>query len=193
MDVALLLKLAEVCQRLGELHKAADALVRVAAFWAADGFFLKAVALVKWALKLRPERWELSFALADLHLKLQVPDDAIAYLHLGPRAANQAGDRMGSFAAAKTLIAVEPSNPGFRLFFAHLLLWADRADEATSELREALVLLRTSQPDLAEQADRLLREPKSAMLDGLKRLRLEVFGRTDLDRQLAVLDFEVPT
>ena len=133
-DVRLLQKLAEAFQKAGENIKAAATIARVAESYEHDGFFLKAVAQLKQAVKLDPERNDINLRLADVHHKLQLLSEAIAYLHLGLRNAQRKQDADTCLIASRRLTELDPTNPQLRLAYARLLLRADRKEEAKEEL-----------------------------------------------------------
>ncbi len=110
-NVGLLQKLGEACQRAGDNIKAADAFARVGECYERDGFFLKSVALLKQVLKLNPERNDINFKLADLHLKLELLREAVAYFHIGLEEAHRNRDHATCLATSKKLIEVEPHKP----------------------------------------------------------------------------------
>lgn len=66
-------KLAELCIKVGELDRAVLALQRVAGRYAADGFLLKAIAINKRILSIRPDHTETEQAIADLYAKKNAP------------------------------------------------------------------------------------------------------------------------
>lgn len=78
-DIRLLQKLGEVCQKGGDNIKAAAAFARVGECYERDGFFLKAVALLKQVMKLDPESPGTNFKLGVLHLKLGLLGEAACY------------------------------------------------------------------------------------------------------------------
>src|SRR5919205_1950797 len=74
-DVRVLQKLAELYQKMTRKEEAADCFEKVAKTYAAQGFYLKAVALYKQVLKV-VERIEVNVKLAELYQQLGLVGDA---------------------------------------------------------------------------------------------------------------------
>src|SRR5256714_9392215 len=74
-DVRVLQKLAELYQKMKKQSEAADCFEKVARTYAAQGFYLKAVALYKQVLKV-VERVEVNVRLAELYQQLGLVGDA---------------------------------------------------------------------------------------------------------------------
>ncbi|MDP1917778.1 MAG: hypothetical protein Q8L14_16160 [Myxococcales bacterium] len=195
-DVRLLQKLAEAFQKAGENIKAAATIARVAESYEHDGFFLKAVAQLKQAVKLDPERNDINLRLADVHHKLQLLSEAIAYLHIGLRNAQRKQDADTCLIASRRLTELDPTNPQLRLAYARLLLRADRKEEAKAELVAAGKLLRHGHPDLAAAADAVDLKTDVAWTESelatLNALTFELSRRTTLEQGLLQVDFERP-
>lgn len=107
-------------QKLGELllkaHDpigASEVFARVAEHCATEGFFLKAVALTKQVLKLNPGHPTGNEKLAELHHRLQLTSEAIAYLHLALDQYGRAGDHAGEARMRERLasLGVDPDGP----------------------------------------------------------------------------------
>lgn len=195
-DVRLLQKLGELCQKAGDNVKAAAVNARVAECYERDGFFLKAVALLKLVLKLDPDSPGTTFKLGVLHLRLGLPDDATAYFHRVLVEAKRSGSEPPLVEVSTRLVEIDPKRPEFRLYFAHVLLWTGQKDEARAELLTASSLLRPSHPDLAAKAEDLELcagpDSTSAELKAVTALRLELYTRARLERDLHRLDFSQP-
>jgi hypothetical protein len=152
--------------------------------------------MLKGALKLNPARNDLNFKLANLPLKLHLLNEAVASLSLGLAGSDRNADATPSLAVSKKLVEVDPFNPEFRVYFAHVLVWSGRKPEAGAELVEAAKLLREPHPDLAARAEAIElktgTDSTSSELAAVKALRLQLHGRLNLERNLLLLDFEQP-
>ncbi|MFO0598259.1 MAG: tetratricopeptide repeat protein [Myxococcaceae bacterium] len=195
-NVRLLQKLGEVCQQAGDDIKAAAAFARVADCYERDGFFLKAVALLKQVLKLDPDRPGANFKLGVLHLKLQLLNEATIYFGYALSDAKRNGAELPWVEVSTRLVESNPKQPEFRLYFAHVLLWTGQKDLARNELVEAAKLLRPRDPDLASKAESLElsadTETTQAELEALNTIRRELDYRARIDADMRRLDFSQP-
>jgi tetratricopeptide (TPR) repeat protein len=107
-DVALLQKAGELCQKMNDAKQSAEYFARVAAEYAADGFFLKAIALFKRVAKLDPDRPEINVRLADLHFQLQLEKEGRACLEEALRGFLRAGRHAEAQTLQQRLGALEP-------------------------------------------------------------------------------------
>lgn len=191
-DVRLLQKLGEVHQRAGDLPKAAAAFERVADHYTDEGFFLKAVALLKQCQKLH-ERHEVNFKLASLHAQLQLVGEAMSYLLEGIKKATTPSDLELVEPAVRHVRDCYPNDAGLRLRLVHLLVRANRIDSARSELSATIDLLRQSNADLAVVAEQLdVGGEETSVLGALIRLRSAVERRANSDHVPSLLDFSQP-
>jgi len=97
-DVRVLQKLAELYQKMNRKAEAADCFEKVAKTYAAQGFYLKAVALYKQVLKVI-DRVEVNVRLAELYANAGAPAPALAHLRRIPTGS-------ASFGAAQELLAI---------------------------------------------------------------------------------------
>jgi tetratricopeptide (TPR) repeat protein len=107
-DVQLLAKLAQLHQRAGRLDQAAAALMRVAEEYAAQGFFLKAVAVAKQVLKLDPRLIQVNVRLADWHFLLGLGPEAVGYARRAADAFRRSGRSSEAAALEARLLGLEP-------------------------------------------------------------------------------------
>ena len=77
-DVRLHQKLGELYQKQGDSLLAADSFARVAHLYSRDGFFLKAVAILKQVLKMNPKLTGARVDLANWYERLGLKIEAIA-------------------------------------------------------------------------------------------------------------------
>ncbi len=117
--------------------------------------------------------------LADLHLKLQLLTEAMASLRIGLAGSRRTTDHPPWLTFSKKLVEVDPFNPEFRLYFAHVLVWSGRKPEAGAELVEAAKLLREPHPDLAARAEAIeLKTGTDSTSSELAAVRLSVSSST---------------
>src|SRR5256885_8761614 len=90
-DVRVLQKLAELYQKMKKQSEAADCFEKVARTYAAQGFYLKAVALYKQVLKV-VERVEVNVRLAELYQQLGLVGDATKEWQAGAAPYEKSGD-----------------------------------------------------------------------------------------------------
>src|SRR5262249_40162284 len=94
-DARVLLRFAEIHERLGHAQAAAEAFNRLGVMHAKDGQEAKANAVLRRALKLVPTHVAAAQLLADLLAKGGKRRDALDVLDKGSRAAGAAGDAQG--------------------------------------------------------------------------------------------------
>ena len=75
-DVRQLQRLGELFQKAGDPKSAAEVFARVARSYADDGFFMKAIALLKQVLKLDPRLSTARESLAGWYLRLELKEEA---------------------------------------------------------------------------------------------------------------------
>ncbi|MEN9798057.1 MAG: hypothetical protein RL653_1753, partial [Pseudomonadota bacterium] len=136
-DVRVLQKLGELQQKKGDNPAAANYFVKVAENFAGDGFFLKAVAQYKQALKLNPAQVELNLKLAELHQRLQLVGEAMAYLQVLANHYDQAGDVDRLLEILTRMVDLEPDNAGSRVKLGDLFAREKKVDRALLEYRRA--------------------------------------------------------
>lgn len=92
-DPVALMRNAEMHQKLGDNKSAAQSFAAVAAQFAKDGYFLKAVALFKQVLRLEPgPQPAIELRLGELHARLQLFSEAEAYFRRAEEQFTNAGD-----------------------------------------------------------------------------------------------------
>jgi tetratricopeptide (TPR) repeat protein len=135
-DARVLLRLAELRERLGESALAAEAFHQLGVIHVEDGIDSKATAVLRRALQLSPAHGPSVQLLADLLVKAGKKRDAINALEAGSSAAAAAGDspmRLKMLEAAAKLDDAVAS----KLAYAQLLVEVGNKTEARAVLREA--------------------------------------------------------
>src|SRR3979409_408836 len=108
-DVRVLQKLAELYQKMNRKAEAADCFEKVAKTYAAQGFYLKAVALYKQVLKVIG-RVELNIRLAELYQQLGLVGDATKEWQTVAAYYEKIGDSKASLATVKKLGELAPAH-----------------------------------------------------------------------------------
>ncbi|HYV65463.1 MAG TPA: tetratricopeptide repeat protein, partial [Myxococcales bacterium] len=135
-DVRTLQKLAELYQKMRKQSEAADCFEKVARTYAAQGFYLKAVALYKQVLKV-VERVEVNVRLAELYQQLGLIGDATKEWQTVAAQHDKTGDHKASLDALKKLVDLDPDNVASRIRLGEQYARQDNPVEAVAELRRA--------------------------------------------------------
>jgi tetratricopeptide (TPR) repeat protein len=136
-DVRVLQKMGELYQKKNENGLAATFFSRVAETYAADGFFLKAVALYKQVLKLSPTMVQINLKLAELHQQLGLISEAMAYFQIVANHHDKMGDARSSLDTLKRMVDLDPENVTSRIKLAELYARENLREEAVAEFRHA--------------------------------------------------------
>ena len=135
-DVRVLQKLAELYQKMKKQAEAADCFEKVARTYAAQGFYLKAVALYKQVLKV-VDRVEVNVRLAELYQQLGLVGDATKEWQTVASHYEKDGDRKASLDTLKKLVDLDPDNVASRIRLGEQYARQDNLVEAVAELRRA--------------------------------------------------------
>src|SRR5437868_3498483 len=135
-DVRVLQKLAELYQKMKKQSEAADCFEKVARTYAAQGFYLKAVALYKQVLKV-VERVEVNVRLAELYQQLGLMGDATKEWQTVAAYYEKTGDHKASLDTLKKLVDLDPDNVASRIRLGEQYARQDDLVEAVAELRRA--------------------------------------------------------
>lgn len=184
-DVRILLKIGELQQKKGEYEPAASTLTEVANAYAAEGFFLKAVAVFKQVLKLSPERVEVILRLAELYQQLGLMSDAMTQLQAAASHYEKAGRVEDSTEIFRRMVSLEPENVPSRLRLADLLARQGKTQEALSELRKVAGNLRSGNriEDWLRVGERIVQlDPKDQNLG--RELAAAYLAKNDMRRAL---------
>src|SRR5260370_8547476 len=135
-DVRVLQKLAELYQKMNRKAEAADCFEKVAKTYAAQGFYLKAVALYKQVLKVIV-RVEVNVRLAELYQQLGMVGDATKEWQAVSAYYDKIGDTKASLDTLKKLVDLDPDNVAARIRLGEQYARQDNLIEAVAELRRA--------------------------------------------------------
>src|SRR5256886_11908754 len=186
-DVRVLQKLAELYQKMKEQSEGADCFEKVARTYAAQGFYLKAVALYKQVLKV-VERVEVNVRLAELYQQLGLIGDATKEWQTVAAHHEKTGDHKASLDALKKLVDLDPDNVASRIRLGEQYARQENPVEAVTELRRAAQYLQRN-----GRSDDYLRVPdRVSHLDQndvplAKELAEQYLSRGDSKRALAKL------
>jgi len=186
-DVRILQKLAELYQKMGKKDLAADCFEKVAKTYAAQGFYLKAVALYKQVLKV-VERIEVNVRLAELYQQLGLIGDATKEWQNVAAHYEKIGDLKASLDTLKKLVDLDPDNVAARIRLGEQYARQENLIEAVSELRRAAAYLQRNsrQDDYLRVAERISHlDPGDATL--ARELAESYMSRGDAKRALAKL------
>lgn len=157
-DVRTLLKIGDAYGKKGARGEACNTYKRVAELYAADGFFLKAVAVHKQILKLDPNRVDVQLDLADMYTKLALTSDALSTYENVARQYAREGDIEGTLDILRRMGNLDPDSIQIRIKYAEALSQAGRAGEAADAFGVGAALLKQQgrMDDYIKVAERLL-------------------------------------
>ena len=157
-DARSLLKLGDLYTRQGDNRGAVGAYRKVAAQYAAQGFFLKAVAVYKQILKLDGNDLAAIEALADMYEKLSLASDALAAYEQVADAHARNGKPEKALLALGRMAELDKENVAAWIRYAEGLSKADRIDEASNAFRRGADLLKQQgrMEDFIKVTERLL-------------------------------------
>src|ERR1700694_19145 len=155
-DVRVLQKLAELYQKMNRKAEAADCFEKVARTYAAQGFYLKAVALYKQVRKVI-DRVEVNIRLAELYQQLGLVGDATKEWQAAAAYYEKIGDSKASLDTLRKLVDLDPDNVAARIRLGEQYARREQMVEAVSELRRAATYLQKAgrQDDYLRVAERV--------------------------------------
>src|SRR5471032_1926700 len=186
-DVRVLQKLAELYQKMNRKAEAADCFEKVAKTCAAQGFYLKAVALYKQVLKVI-DRVEVNVRLAELYQQLGLVGDATKEWQTVAAYYEKLGDTKASLDTLKKLVDLDPDNVAARIRLGEQYARQDDLVEAVTELRRAAAYLQRNGrgDDYMRVAERISHLDQSDVALA-KELAESYLSRGDSKRALAKL------
>jgi len=187
-DVRIWLKLGDLYAKRNEKALATETYLKVAEFYAEQGFYLKSVAVYKQILKLDTRLVEVNLRLAELYRQLGLLQDAMQQYELVSQFYNKEGRVRESLAALRQIVELDPENVAIRIKLAELYSKEGLAQEAVDEFTRAADFLRAQNrsDDLLKVLERLSFH-KSDDLDLLKDLARQYLERGDPPRALVKL------
>lgn len=134
-DMGVVNKLGDLCVRAGKNQDAIRYFLRIAEFYAADGFLLKAIAMYKKISKLDPANVDCLQKLAGLYQQQGLTIEAKAqYLAVADRHI-KGGQIKKAIEVFPRILEIEPDNMKVRMTYADLLVRSGSVPEAGREFR----------------------------------------------------------
>ncbi len=135
-DMNIFNKLGDLCVRAGKNQDAIRYFLRIAEFYASDGFFLKAIAMYKKVSKLDPANMDCLQKLASLYLKQGLTIEAKAqYLEVTDHYVKAAQFKK-ALEVLPQVLQIEPDNIRIRMTYADLLCRTGGLKEAAREFAQ---------------------------------------------------------
>jgi len=187
-DVRSLLKIGDLYVRKGDRGSAIETYQSVADHYAAQGFFLKAIAVYKQILKLDPSRLDAQVQLGEMYEQLQLISDAMSVFEDVSNAFMRAGDTDEALRMLGKMVELDPEHIPVRIKYAEALSRAGRTQEAADEFEQGAHLLKDQGrlDDFIKVAERLLYH-RSNDVRIAKELAETYIERRDPKRALAKL------
>ncbi|MEM8606258.1 MAG: tetratricopeptide repeat protein [Myxococcota bacterium] len=157
-DVRSLLKIGDLYVRKGDRGSAIETYEKVAEHYAAQGFFLKAIAVYKQILKLDPSQLDVQVRLGEMYEQLQLISDAMSVFEDVANGFMRAGDTDRALEMLGKMVDLDPEHIPVRIKYAEALSRAGRTQAAADEFEQGAFLLRDQGrlDDYIKVAERLL-------------------------------------
>ncbi|HXU12605.1 MAG TPA: tetratricopeptide repeat protein [Candidatus Binatia bacterium] len=135
-DMGVINKLGDLCVRAGKNQDAIRYFLRIAEYYAGDGFFLKAIAMYKKISKLDPANVDCLQKLAGLYQQQGLTIEAKAqYLSVADRHV-KSGQVKKALEVFPRILEIEPDNIKIRMTYADMLVRSGSVPEAGREYRQ---------------------------------------------------------
>jgi tetratricopeptide (TPR) repeat protein len=156
-DVRIWLKLGDLYAKRNEKALATETYLKVAEFYAEQGFYLKSVAVYKQILRLDTRLVEVNLRLAELYRQLGLLQDAMQQYEQVSQFYNKEGRTRESLAALRQIVELDPENVAIRIKLAELYSKEGLVSEAIEEFMRAADFLRAQNrtDDLLKVLERL--------------------------------------
>jgi len=157
-DIRTKLKVADLLFRMGEKDRATAAFEDVAEFYASQGFLLKAVAVFKQVLKLKPNDVDIHLSLANLYQQIGLVNDAIGQYREAITLQDEQGLALDRLKTAQKMLELDPDNARLRVALAEDFSREGMIEEAVHEFRSAADILKAAgmMDEYVEVSERLL-------------------------------------
>jgi tetratricopeptide (TPR) repeat protein len=187
-DVRSLLKIGDLHVRAGNRGTAIETYEIVATHYAAQGFFLKAIAVYKQILKLDPSRLDAQVRLGEMYEQLQLVSDAMSVFEDVSNAFARAGNTEQALVMLGKIVDIDPEHIPVRIKYAEALSRAGRTQDAANEFEQGAFLLKEQGrlEDYLKVAERLLYH-RSNDVQVARELAETYIERRDPKRALAKL------
>ena len=128
-DPTILNRIGDLYVRLRKSAEAADYYQQTAQQYAADGFYVKAIAVYKKIHRIEPSRHEVLLRLAELYERQGLVNDARAHYTQLAEHYTRLEDHRSAVETYQRIVELEPENPGHRLKLADAYRQLGRLDE----------------------------------------------------------------
>lgn len=132
-DIGILQKVGDLCVRLGKNDESIPYFLRIAEFYARDGFYVRAIAMYKKINKLDPARLDIYEKLAELYVKQQLWMEAKSNYQVLADYLLKQDNLAGAIGIYQKMVAIEPQNLQLHVRLADLFTQAKRIQEALKE------------------------------------------------------------
>ncbi len=132
-DISTLNKVGDLCVRMNRPLDSIPYFIRIADFYALDGFFLKAIAIYKKINKIDPARLEVYERLADLYHKQGLTQDARSQYQVLADHYQKSNKPEEAIAAYKKMAAVDPNDLKIQARLADLYRSTKQTDQAVMQ------------------------------------------------------------
>jgi tetratricopeptide (TPR) repeat protein len=136
-DVRIWLKIGDLYAKLGKKPEATETYTKVAEFYSAQGFYLKAVAVYKQILKIDPRLVDVNQRLAELYKQLGLLKDAMEQYEAVATYFSREGRTRDALAALKQIVELDPETVANRIKLAELYSQQQMVREAIDEFTRA--------------------------------------------------------
>lgn len=141
-DVRSLHKIGEIHLRKGDRDQAVETYRQVVEQYASQGFYLKALAVCKQALKADPTRLDLMVRLGDMYEQLQLVSDAMNTYSEVANTYVRAGETDRALGMLAKMADLDPDHIPVRIKYAEALSRAGRTQLAADEFEKSANLLK---------------------------------------------------
>ncbi len=132
-DINVLNKVGDLNVRLGKNEESIPFFLRIAEFYARDGFYVRAIAMYKKINKLDPARLDIYEKLAELYVKQQLWMEAKSNYQVLADYLLKQDNLAGAIGIYQKMVAIEPQNLQLHVRLADLFTQAKRIQEALKE------------------------------------------------------------
>src|SRR5262245_51711610 len=132
-DMNVVNKLGDLLVRVGKVQDALKQFLRIADFYARDGFFLKAIAMYKKICKIDPKNLECQQKLAELYQQQGLTTEAKTQFIQVAEVLMRQGQGPGAADALRKVLEVDPENHKVRHTLAELLARSAKPEDAARE------------------------------------------------------------
>lgn len=187
-DVRTLLKIGEIHTKKGDKTEAKKIYKRVGESYSEQGFFQKAVAVYKQALKYDARDVEVMLKLAELFEQLGVMNDAMAQYQAVAALHDKSGNTKDALKYLARMVELDPENVAARVRLAETYSRENMVEDAVEHFDKAAEVLRKQDRigDYMKVVERLVYHDQTR-IDLIKDLARRYLERADTKRALAKL------